>query len=343
MSSTYNLLSLLDNDKASPGKMQPMGVEQSSGNGSKVAEQSSNFQSLLSCGAYSLCSVGMVIANKAISSSIPEEERVNIPQLSVICFQCLVGVVFVEICKRIGYVEYPDFEWKTARAWLPLNILFIGMLATGFLALVHNNIPMVTVFKNLTNVLTIFGDYVIFGQPTTLLTILSVAVMVLGAALAGSEDLQFSLLGYTFMGLNCLFTSGYVLYMRYAITNVRLPKFGMVFYNNLLSVLLLVPAILLTGELPQLYNEAIMTHSFIFNNVLAGFLGFYLNFASLWCVGSTSASTYAIVGTVNKVPITILGFIMFDAKITQEGVLFIGMATLGGFLYAYSKFQESKK
>ena len=62
-----------------------------------------------------------------------------------------------------------------------------------------------------------------------------------------------------------------------------------------------------------------MTPHFVLTNVLAGFLGFYLNFASLWCVSATSATSYAIVGSLNKVPITVAGFLFFEAKMTDSG------------------------
>eukprot|EP00597_Dinobryon_sp_UTEXLB2267_P019181 CAMPEP_0201102612 /NCGR_PEP_ID=MMETSP0812-20130820/17913_1 /ASSEMBLY_ACC=CAM_ASM_000668 /TAXON_ID=98059 /ORGANISM="Dinobryon sp., Strain UTEXLB2267" /LENGTH=87 /DNA_ID=CAMNT_0047360187 /DNA_START=765 /DNA_END=1028 /DNA_ORIENTATION=- len=86
-----------------------------------------------------------------------------------------------------------------------------------------------------------------------------------------------------------------------------------------------------------------MTNAFILSNSLAGIIGFYLNFASLWCVASTSATTYAIVGSLNKVPITVLGFVMFHAKMTSQGVIFVTMATIGGFIYAYAKLPQNNK
>ena len=30
-------------------------------------------------------------------------------------------------------VEYPSFDLNTAISWIPLNILFVGMIASGFL------------------------------------------------------------------------------------------------------------------------------------------------------------------------------------------------------------------
>jgi GDP-mannose transporter len=87
-------------------------------------------------------------------------------------------------------------------------------------------------------------------------------------------------------------------------------------------------------------NANLMTYSFWLINGLAGFFGFYLNFASLWCISTTSATTYAIVGSLNKVPITAIGFYFFNAKMTEEGIWFVVLATLGGFLYAYSKLPK---
>ena len=116
----------------------------------------------------------------------------------------------------------------------------------------------------------------------------------------------------------------------------------MVYYNNLLSMFLLLPLCVLNNEHQLVMDNAPMfDFNFVLVNIAAGFFGFYLNFASLWCISSTSATTYAIVGSLNKVPITALGFIFFNAKMTPQGVWFVVLATLGGFLYAYSKLPKS--
>ena len=117
----------------------------------------------------------------------------------------------------------------------------------------------------------------------------------------------------------------------------------MVFYNNFLSIGFLLPLCIALGEIPALSNPKIMTPYFIAMNTAAGLLGFYLNFASLWCVAATSATTYAIVGSLNKIPVTIFGFVAFNAKVTNEGLVFITMATLGGLLYAYAKLPIREK
>jgi GDP-mannose transporter len=119
---------------------------------------------ILACTMYCVCSVSMVLTNKAISTTIPIEKKDNMPQLSIIAFQCLIAVICVEGAKIFKVVEYPNFNVNTAKQWLPLNILFIGMLSTGFLALCYVSVPMVTITKNCSNLLTVVGDYYFFNE-----------------------------------------------------------------------------------------------------------------------------------------------------------------------------------
>lgn len=167
--------------------------------------------------------------------------------------------------------------------------------------------------------------------------------MTVGAVMAGVNDLQFSLIGYIWMVINCALTAFYTLYMRYVSVHVKLSRTAMVFYNNILSVVILAPICAATGQFQALLLPQFMTVSFIGLNIFAGILGVCLNFASLWCVGKTSATNYAIVGSLCKIPVLILGFVVFYTPVTTEGLLFIMMGTMGGLLYAYSKLPVSQK
>lgn len=169
------------------------------------------------------------------------------------------------------------------------------------------------------------------------LTIIAVSVMVVGAILSARNDLEFSAVGYGWMVANCVFTSLYCLYMRQIGSSLNLPKFGIVYYNNLLSAAMLLPYCLVTSEFHTSIVGSLWNKDFLLPNLFAGLVGFCLNFAALWCVSSTSTITYAIVGTLNKIPIILLGLYLFDVQITEEGITFMTMAMLGGFVYAFSK------
>eukprot|EP00568_Trieres_chinensis_P007826 CAMPEP_0183303472 /NCGR_PEP_ID=MMETSP0160_2-20130417/8895_1 /TAXON_ID=2839 ORGANISM="Odontella Sinensis, Strain Grunow 1884" /NCGR_SAMPLE_ID=MMETSP0160_2 /ASSEMBLY_ACC=CAM_ASM_000250 /LENGTH=324 /DNA_ID=CAMNT_0025466379 /DNA_START=141 /DNA_END=1112 /DNA_ORIENTATION=- len=270
------------------------------------------------CCLYSFCSVSMVLVNKSLASSYNHLIKGDLNILLVV-FQALVAVIAVEICKKMKWVEYPGFDIKTARLWAPVNIMFCGMLFTGMASLQHNSVPMVTVFKNITNIIITIGDYYFFGTTVEFLVMVAFGVMLSGAVAAAWKDVYITYAGMFWMMMNCLCTAGYILYMKFATKNVKLSKFGMVFYNNVLCMVFLLPVTIVNGELSTfLQTDAIHTSDYFFKNTFAGFVGFFLNFASLNCVSHTGPTTYAIIGALNKVPIAILGFFLFDNKISGE-------------------------
>ena len=55
-------------------------------------------------------------------------------------------------------------SFKIAQVWMPVNVIFVGMIWTSFFALKNLGVPMATVLKNLTNLFTIGGDYMLYGK-----------------------------------------------------------------------------------------------------------------------------------------------------------------------------------
>jgi len=292
---------------------------------------------------YSFCSVSMVLVNKSLASSYNHLIEGDLNVLLVV-FQAIVAVVSVEFCKRMKWVEdYPSFDLSIAKQWAPLNIFFCMMLFTSMASLQYNSVPMVTIFKNVTNIATTAGDWYFFGSTTETLVVVAFGIMLTGAVAAAWNDIELSWIGLFWMALNCLSTSGYVLYMKFATKTVKLSKFGMVFYNNILCVLFLLPVAYYLGQVEVFaLTPAIHTQDYFTKNMFAGFVGFGLNFASLNCVSVTGPTTYAIIGSINKIPVAFLGYFLFDNIITRETWFFIAVSMAGGFLYSYAKIQTSR-
>ena len=243
----------------------------------------------------------------------------------------------------MGWIEYPPINVDTAKQWAPVNLFFCGMLFTGMASLQTNSVPMVTVFKNITNVMTTAGDYFLFGNKPEMLVGAAFGVMLLGAVAAAWNDISVTTTGLFWMLANCVCTSGYVLYMKFATQHVKLSKFGMVLINNVLCTVFLLPVALVMGQV-NLVSETPQLHTidYAFKNLFAGFVGFFLNFASLNCVQATGPTTYAILGSLNKVPVAFLGYALFDSVIDSETWCYIAVSLCGGFLYSYAKIQTSR-
>jgi len=283
----------------------------------------------------------MVLVNKSLASSYNHLIDGDLNILLVV-FQAIVAVFAVECCKKLNWVEYPSFSLDTAKQWAPVNIFFCLMLFTGMGSLQFNSVPMVTIFKNVSNITTAVGDYYCFGNKPEPLVVVAFGIMLSGAVAAAKNDTTINLSGVVWMVCNCFASSGYVLYMKHATEKVNLSKFGMVFYNNVLCVIFLLPVAAMMGQTKVFFTTpAIHTPDYAMKNLFAGLVGFLLNFASLTCVAVSGPTTYVTIGSLNKIPVAILGYYIFDSIISQETWFFIAVSMCGGFLFSFAKLQSS--
>jgi len=226
------------------------------------------------------------------------------------------------------------------KKWLPVNILFVAMLLSGSYALKSLSVPMVTIFKNFTTIIISGGDYFVFSQPISNGVIGSLLLMLFGSVVAALYDLEFSLVGYAWMTANCLISAAYVLYMRLAMKGTKLSEFGNVYYNNVLSIPMVVPIMLLNGLDGIDSYEYWYDSSFIAMAFFGGLSSVGISFASFWTVKATSPTTYSIVGSLNKIPLAILGVLFFKTPLTGLGGASIVIGLLGGVVYSICKHWE---
>ena len=299
---------------------------------------------IASCLFYSFCSISMVLGNKLLMSNFGACKQAP---FGVLAFQSAVVTLLLLSARALKFVEFPAFDATTALKWLPVNLGFVLMLQTGLMSIGLVAVPMVTVFKNLTNIFTVTGDRIFFGQKVGGGVILSLALMSSGALLAAAHDLSFDPVGYIYMLANCLCTSGYVLLMRWRTTDksLKLGKIGMVYYNNLLAIFTSLPFAFAMGEgavVAEHWRDTFSTSYFLVVCVLSSMVGAALNFSAYWCVSSTSATTYATIGALNKIPLIGLGAALFGDVLTGKQLLFVSTSMAGGFVYSYVKFKEAE-
>jgi GDP-mannose transporter len=229
------------------------------------------------------------------------------------------------------------------------------------------------------------GRRFLFDEPVNMYVAASLGLVLLGAIFAGSTDLSFDPVGYSWLACNCAATAAYVFYMRETV-KTRLSTWDKAFLNNALSVPLglllgvligdvrpnglsccissaLWPVLLcrvalqvlsitashnsapsfppnpcLIAQVPAGFSSPELSNpAFIAALVLSGCVGYFLNLASLWCVAETSATTYSMIGALNKIPVTLLGALLFNAPINAQSAAFIAFGLLAGMTYAYAK------
>jgi hypothetical protein len=120
-------------------------------------------------------------------------------------------------------------------------------------------------------------------------------------------------------------------------------ELSMSFYNNLLSLPLVLVLMALDGELLWAWGEpALRAPSFVAYSTLGGLFGYAISFTSIWYVSVTTATLYSLTGSMNKVLVAVIGIWMFGESTAPNNLASIGVGLAAGGLLPYIKMRQAK-
>ncbi|ODV96677.1 hypothetical protein PACTADRAFT_48501 [Pachysolen tannophilus NRRL Y-2460] len=301
----------------------------------------------LSILSYCMASILMTVTNKYVVSGM--SFNMNFLLLAVQGFVC-VGLI--SVLKALGIITYREFNKNEAKKWSPIAFLLVGMIYTSSKSLQYLSIPVYTIFKNLTIILIAYGEVLWFGGKVTSMALSSFLLMVLSSVIAcygdsnaeGNWNLN---IGYFWMLTNCFSTASFVLFMRKRIKLTNFKDFDTMFYNNLLSIpILVISSFILEDWSAENLERNFPTDSRVATisaMVISGMSAVGISYTSAWCVRVTSSTTYSMVGALNKLPIALSGLIFFDAAINFFSVTSIFVGFAAGLVYAVAKQKQKEQ
>ncbi|KAJ0083885.1 hypothetical protein Patl1_31136 [Pistacia atlantica] len=268
---------------------------------------------LLSGAAYCVSSCSMILLNKVVLSSYNFNAGI-----SLMFYQNLISTLVVVIFGLSGAISVEKLNWKLIKLWIPVNIIFVGMLVSGMYSLKYINIAMVTILKNVTNILTAVGELYIFRKQQNQKVWTAMFLMIISAITGGITDLSFNGTGYAWQIINCVLTASYSLTLRLVMDKAKqatrsgsLNEFSMVDVINL----------------PMFWVAA----------TASGFLGLAISFTSMWFLKQTGPTTYSLVGSLNKIPISIAGLVLFKVPLSLPNMFSILFGLFAGIFFARAK------
>ncbi|CAK9146915.1 unnamed protein product [Ilex paraguariensis] len=120
-----------------------------------------------------------------------------------------------------------------------------------------------------------------------------------------------------------------------------LNEFSMVLLNNTLSLPLGIVLVLVFNEMEYLSRTPLLRiPTFWLVITMSGFLGLAISFTSMWFLHQTGATTYSLVGSLNKIPLSIAGILLFNVPTSLENSVSIFFGLLAGVFFARAKMQE---
>eukprot|EP00961_Rhodomonas_salina_P290943 3931297-Rhodomonas_salina.1 len=170
---------------------------------------------MLAVCCYLVFSIGMVLSNKAIASSL---------DISELTFVIVLFQNFVAACVMCGTMVRTPAGRTALRSvllwrarWLDTSVLacvLVGQLVSGIAAMEYLPIATVVVMKTVGPVLTILGEVCFFGERVEYTTLLASVIMIAASCAYARFDVGFSRVGYAFIGVNVLCSTGYSLMLQ---------------------------------------------------------------------------------------------------------------------------------
>ena len=317
-----------------------------------VAQPTSPLAKLSNSGPFSIfcycaSSILMTLTNKYVVNG---DFNLNFFLLAV---QSTVCLLVISVLKSLGIITYREFNTLEARKWSPIAFLLVIMIYTSSKALAFLSIPVYTIFKNLTIILIAYGEVLWFGGRVTSMALGAFILMVLSSVVAtygdknpatGASNLN---IGYFWMFTNCFASATFVLCMRKRIKLTNFKDFDTMYYNNLLSIpILLIASFTLedwSAENLVINFPAESRNAVIFAMVFSGASSVGISYCSGWCIRVTSSTTYSMVGALNKLPIALSGLVFFNAPVNFFSVSSIFIGFSAGIVYTVAKQKQKEE
>ncbi|XP_062214100.1 GDP-mannose transporter GONST1-like isoform X6 [Phragmites australis] len=295
---------------------------------------------LLSGISYCIASCSMILLNKVVLSSYNFSAGI-----SLMLYQNLISVVILLALELFRVISTEKLTWKLIKVWIPVNLIFIGMLVSGMYSLRYINVAMVTILKNMTNIITAIGEVYIFKKGQNKKVWAALCLMIVSAVCGGITDISFHLVGYTWQILNCFLTAGYSLTLRRLMDTAKqstksgsLNEVSMVLLNNAISIPFALILIVVFNEWEYVYQaEVIREPMFWVVATASGLLGLAISFSSVWFLHQTGPTTYSLVGSLNKIPISVAGILLFNVPVSVENFFSVVFGLFAGIFFAKAK------
>lgn len=289
--------------------------------------------------AYGIASFVIVVVNKVILThyKFPSPQTLGLGQM-------VATLIILQGGKSLNIITFCGFSRSLPSKIWPLPALYLGNLISGLDGTKHLNLPMFTVLRRFTILLTMFAEYFILRVVASNAIIISVIAMIGGAVVAAINDLAFDARGYTSVILNDCFTAGNNVYYKKMLQTKDIGRYGLIFYNVLLMIIPLFAIAYLTGELQLGLNfDQWLDVGFLCSFLSSCVMGFVLMYTTVLCTQYNSALTTTIIGCLKNMLVTYAGMVIGgDYVYSLTNFMGINISMIGSIFYTYLTFAQKE-
>jgi GDP-mannose transporter len=289
---------------------------------------------ILSVVLYSLCSGTLVLLNKIILHHLPY------PSL-VVSFQLAAAIVAIYSLNLMRVVDVDPIRWRHVVPYL----YYVGAFALGVYcnmkSLTQSNVETVIVFRALSPCIVAFLDAIFLGREyPSRRSWIGLLILVLGACGYASSDASFRSRGasaYTWPFLYLCVISFEMAYGKSIIRSVDLKTLsGPVLYTNILGLVPMLAFAAMGNEYHSFQEDRSkqpVTSTAVTFLAMGCIVGTGIGYSSWWCRDKVSATSFTLIGVVNKILTILLNLCIWDKHAPPRGIASLLLCLVGGSIY----------
>lgn len=309
--------------------------------GSKPPRKKSELYIIAIFSFYIATTISMVIINKMVlkKSSLP---------VTFLWGQMLLASVILQAIQFCGVFEMPSFKLGVLKKLIPLIGINVVGLGLNTLCLQYADAMVYQIARSLVLPLTIALTPLLLKERVSLRVVGCCLVIIVGFAVGilGEREIKVSMKGIIFGALSSLSTALHTVIIKQAFTTIEeKSSFDMIYYNNVLSTILLMP--MLGFEARSVINafkakDAVL-EALLIGIAIAGTLGLLVNFAAFLQIKVTSPLTHTVVSAARGVIQSVACYFVLSEIINVFRGLGIGITLFGAVLYSATKSYEKNR
>eukprot|EP00322_Chrysochromulina_rotalis_P028641 CAMPEP_0115863430 /NCGR_PEP_ID=MMETSP0287-20121206/18685_1 /TAXON_ID=412157 /ORGANISM="Chrysochromulina rotalis, Strain UIO044" /LENGTH=318 /DNA_ID=CAMNT_0003317877 /DNA_START=45 /DNA_END=1001 /DNA_ORIENTATION=- len=282
----------------------------------------------------------MLLVNKLAVHHLPMPAFVTSCQ-----FSSCAAIVYA--CKLAGVLEMDDFEWSKAKYYIVYVLSFSIGTWTNMKVLSMANVETVIVFRSCTPLAVCFFDYLFYNRAVpSFRSCCSLLLITMGAAAYILTDREFQVNGwsaYYWVMVWWVVLVFQLTYGKFLVTGIPIRSLWTpVLYTNTFSIL---PALLLCLFSGELADDRLATLNIsstaLFWLVASCAIGMGISWAGFWCQSLVSATTYTVVGVMNKMLTVTVNVLIWDKHASSYGIGSLALCLVGGTLYQQAPLRTS--
>ena len=279
-----------------------------------------------------------------------------LPFPTVVSFmQIIFCTLQILIMKYIFGVKVDELDWGKMKAYSLYIGAFVFSIYANMKALSLSNVETVIVFRACVPVAVTVIEYLFMDRALpSLRSTLSLATVSLGAVMYCLSDSEFALngLGAYYWSLFYFFLIAFEMtYGKQLVSTVKMDTvWGPVLYCNILAVVPMFLLGYLGGDYDNIAEKLVSVSSAGLGVLLFSCLvGTFIGYTSWLCRGMVSATTFSLVGVINKFLTVLMNVFIWDKHSSPAGLIAVCICLLAGSFYQQSpkrsdlrKMEESK-